>query len=72
MAEAQIDSDNWADELWDRPDPDPERVARWRLHDVDEASWYVRHTAHLPLMGDEAEETGAFWMRLLRRASSAH
>jgi len=64
--------DNWADELWERPAPDPERVARYRLHDPHEASLYVRQTAHLPMIGEEAEESGAFWMRLLRRASSSH
>jgi hypothetical protein len=65
-------TDNWADELWERPAPDPVRLARYQRHDPDEPSHYVRHTAHLPEMGVEAEESGLFWMRLLRRASRSH
>ena len=65
-----VDTDDWADELWERPSPDPERLARYELHDSDEPSMYVRHTAHLPGLGPELVESDAFFMRLLRRAST--
>ena len=64
-----VEDDDWADGLWERPAPDPERVARWRQHDRDEPSRYVRNTAHLPALDADTIEAEAFWMRLLRRAS---
>ena len=72
QAEEAVDDDNWAEGLWERPAPDPERLARWRQHDPNEPSRYVRHTAHLPALDAETVESDAFWMRLLRRASVGH
>ena len=69
--EAEVD-DAWADQLWERPAPEPQRLARYRLHDPDEPSHYVRNTAHLPQFTPDIGETGFFWMRLLRRASLGH
>ncbi|MDH3729726.1 MAG: hypothetical protein OES13_01175 [Acidimicrobiia bacterium] len=65
-------ADDWADDLWSRPAPDATRLARYRLHDPDEPSHYVRNTAHLPRLTPEVGESGFFWMRLLRRASVGH
>ena len=72
VTEEVADTENWADDLWTRPEPDAERIARYRLHDPDEPSHYVRHSAHLPRLTPELEESGYFWMRLLRRASTSH
>lgn len=66
---AEEASEDWAEELWERPAPDPERLARYRLHDPSEPSRYVRNTAHLPALSDDLIESEAFWMRLVRRAS---
>ena len=63
-------NEDWSDLLWERPAPDPERVARHELHEADEPSKYVRRTAHLPGLVAELVESDAFDMRLLRRASS--
>jgi hypothetical protein len=62
-------ADDWAETLWDRPAPDPVRLARYRLHDIDEPSRYVRRTAHLPSLDSITVENEALWMRMLRRAS---
>ncbi len=69
--EEEVASD-WADDLWKRPEPDAARLARYRLHDLDEPSHYVRRSAHLPRLTPENKESGFFWMRMLRRASTSH
>jgi hypothetical protein len=64
-----IAQEDWAEDLWERPEPDPVRLARHRLHPSDEPSRYVRHSALLPELDRDTIDADALWMRVLRRAS---